>query len=103
MANMVSLKRTPTERKKDSDILSPSDGSFFPLTLHISDTEVDKLGLSQAQVGEKMMLTAEVKVTSVSASEREGSNKREHVTLTLMQGSVHKAGKRTADVLFGDK
>ena len=63
---MVSLERKPSER--DSNLLAETvdDESFFPLSLHISDPEIKKLGLEGFKVGEEHELNAKVKVRSVT-------------------------------------
>ena len=86
---MTDLKRKPSEGDDDRVVSEgEKDKAFFPLNLFISSPEVEKLGLLNAKVGEEHDLLARVKITSVSVSEDEGSEKRESVTLTLLAGEV---------------
>ena len=104
---MVSLKRTAEESKKDGDFPESPSKDFFPLSLFLNGPEIKKLGLSKFQVGEEHELVAKVKVTSVSVSENSGSKKRESITLTLIEGEVNSAhGKSSEDqakILFDKK
>ena len=102
---MVSLERTPSERKDGSLLEEVADKeSFFPLSLHISDPEVKKLSLEGFKVGEEHELNAKVKVRSVTVDEREGSPRNQNIELVLMEGEVnseHPDDK--AEKLFGGK
>lgn len=104
--NMVSLKRTAAENKKD-DKVSMSDRDPFPLSLFISGPEIKKLGLSGFKIGEEHELIAKVKVTSVSLDQSEGGKRRESVTLTLIEGEVNsdhgRSNEDSAKILFDGK
>lgn len=96
---MASLERKPSETK-DAGLLeeaTPEKKSFFPLSLHVSGPEIEKLRLSGVEVGEEHKLHAMVKVTSVSVSQRDGSEKREHVELTLLAGEIDSAHGKEDD------
>lgn len=84
--NMVSLKRAPS-KDNSLEIKEP----HFPLSLFVSGPEIEKLGLGGIEIGEEHELIAQVKVTSVSVSQREGSDKHESVELTLLAGEVNSA------------
>ena len=84
--NMVSLERPAS--KSESAVEEPQEPSF-PLSLFISGPEIEKLGLSNVKIGEEHDLIARVKVTSVSVDEREGDEKHQSVTLTLLAGEVN--------------
>ena len=83
--NMVSLERPASESHEVAE--APKEPSF-PLSLYVTTPEIEKLGLSKAQIGEEHDLIARVKVTSVSVDEREGDEKHESVMLTLLAGEV---------------
>ncbi|MCH8816090.1 MAG: hypothetical protein IH957_13560 [Chloroflexi bacterium] len=87
---MTNLQRTPAEDKKEMPSL---DGDrkkpYFPLSLYVHGPEIAKLGLEGVQVGEEHDLVAKVKVTGVSITDREGSEKRESVDLTLVEGAIY--------------
>lgn len=94
---MTSLKRSRSENE-DEPLLEGED--FFPLSLFLSDPEIKKLGLTGVEVGQELMLAARVKVTSISVNESEDSEKRESVTLVLIEGEVLEE-RDAADTLFG--
>ena len=97
---MVSLKQTPKERKdglKDAEVSEDQ----FPISLWLHTEEIAKLKLNDVAIKDEMMLTAKVRVTSISASEREKGDKMEHMTLTLVEGEVAKPVADKAKVLFG--
>ena len=83
--NMVSLERPAS---KSESAVEELEESSFPLSLFISDPEIEKLGLSSVKIGEEHDLIARVKVTGVSVDEREGSERHQSVTLTLLAGEV---------------
>lgn len=97
--NMTSLERKPNKEEK----IQPFDENrpFFPLSLHVSTQEIEKLGLGDANVKDELVLIAKVRVTSVSISERDGGKKFEHMELTLIEGEVSKPKKDAAKLLFG--
>lgn len=101
---MVSLERKPSERE-DGSLVAKSDEkdeSFFPLSLHISDPEVKKLGLENFKVGEEHELNAKVKVRSVSVDEREGNPRNQSIELVLMEAEVNSQHPGDqAETLFG--
>jgi len=74
---------------------------FFPLTIYVSDPEVEKLGLTGIAAGDERILMAKVRATSVSVHENEKS-KNESVTLALIEGEVIEEKKSQADTLFKD-
>ena len=100
---MVSLERKPSERDSGSLVEATSDKeSFFPLSLHISDPEVKKLGLENFKVGEEHELNAKVKVRSVSVDEREGNPRNQSIELVLMEAEVNSQHPGDqAETLFG--
>lgn len=100
---MVSLERKPSERDSDSLVEATSDKeSFFPLSLHISDIEIKKLGLQNFKVGEKHELIAKVKVRSVTVDEREGSPRNQSIELVLIEAEVNSEHRKSqAEILFG--
>ena len=97
--HLTSLKRSPD---KDGDTEVPSE-DFFPLSLHLGEEEITKLGMSGKNIGDEMMLLAKVHVTSISASERPSGRKFESMTLNLIEGIVETPKKDQASILFGKK
>ncbi len=97
---MVDLKRKP---EKDSAVVDAPREDFFPLSLHLGEQEISKLGVSGASLGDEMVLVATVRVTSLSANEREGGKKFEHMTLDLTEGEIKAPKKDQANILFGKK
>jgi hypothetical protein len=90
---MTSLKRTAKEAKESFDIGPELDR--FPVSVHLSEDEVDKLGLGQANAGDEMMLAAKVKVTHVSQHQSEGQDKRSSVTLAVTEAEVTQPDSKT--------
>ena len=100
---MISLERKPSERDSGSLLEETTDKeSFFPLSLHVSDLEVKKLGLENFKVGEEHELKAKVKVRSVTIDERDGQDRTQNIELVLMEGEVNSDhGEDKAKKLFG--
>ncbi len=99
---MVDLKRAPLKEEQAEVAADGATEPFFPVSLHISTPEVEKLGLSDFEVGEEHDLVAKVKVTAVSIDTNE-DDKRASVTLTFLAAEVfsdHGEDER-AKKLFG--
>lgn len=88
--DMVDLKRQPKADMKATDSVAccgPKE-PYYPISIWLDTEEITKLGLSDCQVGEEMMLELKVKVTGLSINETDKSEKRAHMTLTAMAGQV---------------
>ena len=72
---LVSMATTPAERKEANAEIAPEkdNGPIYPwgLSISLNDDVLDKLGLKLPEVGDTMMITAKVRVTSASAREYE--------------------------------
>jgi len=90
MAEMADLKRAPKADRKSTDSIAccgPNE-PYYPISLWLDTEEIAKLGLTDCQVGEEFMLGLNVRVTSVSINETDKSEKRAHMTLTVLAGQV---------------
>ncbi len=104
MPNLVSMKLSETQKDRaGSSVISGVGEDEFPfgLRLHLDDEAIKKLSLGTLEVGDKMSLFAEVKVTEVSEREDE-EGKRRHVDLQITDMSLHD-GKvdDVAETLYG--
>jgi predicted transcriptional regulator len=101
---MASLRRTKVETDESSAEVSPYDPPLYPVSMYISDDEVEKLGLENSKVGAEMLMTATVKVTSFSVDERMKDKKSYSITLTVMEAELKEkpASKTQAETLFGE-
>lgn len=103
---LVSMKRTAKEKKEEKTLLATSEPEEFPfgLSIHIEDDELNKLGFSESpEVGAEMLLTAKVKVTSMSESKHMMDNEENRsisLQITDMGLESATARKSTEDVLF---
>lgn len=82
------MKLTKAESKAE-DCCVPSDGDDGPkypwgLRVDLDNTSLTKLGLGLMPVGTTMMLTAQVRVTSNSSNEREGSDPEQSMGLQIV-------------------
>lgn len=100
-AHLESLKRKPAERKSDQDGSLLDDKPFFPLSLYVTDPEIEKLGIGGMEIGDERILIATVKASSISINEDEDS-KRTSMSLTLTEGHVENMSKSQAEKLFGE-
>lgn len=109
MADLKSMKVTKAEREaryKDAETSAIGDAPSYPYGLSISleDEALEKLGLSDLPaVGTKMLLIAEVEVTSCSVSENEytkGKQKRLGIQITSMCLEDAPAAKKSAEELL---
>jgi len=79
----------------------------YTMKLHLNEKEIEKLNLASGQVGDKLDLSAKVKITSVNISDKGETDKRESMTLTFIEADVKKPddgrGDNKAEKLFGAK
>ena len=102
MPKLVNLKRTPSERE-DGNILAPSQKAFFPMGLHVSSPEIEKLSLSDAQIGDEYVLMATVRVTSISSDEQADGDKNSSVGFDITEAAFAKEGRSPESKLFKDQ
>ena len=96
------MKRSPAAVKELSKPSAPQD--YYPLTLYLGKDAIEKLGLEKAGIGDERMLLAKVKVSSISASEREGGEAHHSLTLTIEEAATGSVDKRSsAEKIYGKK
>lgn len=103
---LKSMKLTKKEATAEVE-LKAMDAPQYPwgLRLELNDESMAKLGMkSLPSVGQKMILVAEVDVTSVSEHESQGSGKRQHMSLQITDMAVElKVEKKdAAKNLYGE-
>ena len=92
---IVSMSRTPTEKKKAEDACKamPCDGPDYPwgLCLNLGKEELGKLGIKELpEIGDEFHIYAVCKVTRVSASASETSDDQRSVELQVTDmGAMH--------------
>lgn len=75
---LISMKRTPADKRKDAGECAPIDciAPDYPygLVINLDSDELDKLGLTELpKVGTEIPITVKVRVTRVMAAEEENS------------------------------
>ncbi len=99
---MVSLKRTPAELKEQTDPVEYNP-DVYPVSLYLSDEEVEKLKLEEAKVGDEMEMVAKVRVSSFTQRSTKEDKSHYNATLEFMEAEVKKpSGKSKAEKLFGE-
>jgi len=103
--HLVSLERSSAEISEDRSLMTHTDEDRFPfgVRLHLETSEIEKLGVSGAQVGQEFAILARAKVVSVSKSaDEDGEN--ESQTLQITDMAMHPAPTSPdtqADIMFG--
>lgn len=100
---MVSMKRTPSRLKDKDTVVSREPEDYYPLTLYLDKQEIEKLGLTGANVKDEFMLSCKVCVTSLSMHQSEGSGEA-HSSMTLTVREAEVEGDKPdskADKIFG--
>lgn len=95
--HLKSLKR---KRENAGDLDSP-DEDFFPLSLFLSEEEIETLGVGNMELGNEREMVFIARATSISSNEREGGKKRSNMELTLVEGASLGSSKSQAERLFG--
>lgn len=102
--NLIDLKR---DEKQDAEegkdcCLSSYEQDSYPVQMYIDDDSLEKMGITNLEVGKEMMIQAKVKVGAFSSREtKEGTEKS--ATLTVMAMGIDMSGKSAAQVLYGAK
>lgn len=88
MADLVSMKYTPEEKKdqeKGSLCCPEYEGEQYPwgLSLNLDGVSMKKLGLTALAAGQELSLVAKVRVTASSSYSREGKPDETSATLQI--------------------
>lgn len=94
---MPSLKRTPDQ---SSSILSESEESYFPHAMYLDDKDIERLSLAGVSLGDEFEMVVTARVTSISTSEDEDSEKRTRMVLTLTEAYQNRGERDRAERLF---
>lgn len=106
---MVSLKREPKDDEEggESGTCSPCwDHETYPVSLHVSNEEFDKLKLGGKKIGDEYELTLKVRITSMSSNQYQEDGKtetRSSATLTALEADVEEDRAPVSERLFGSK
>lgn len=108
MAELVSMKRSPAEKKAEEKTYlesSPESESYpWGLRLNLSETELDKLGIGALKVGDTLRMEARVRICSASEYQSEGGGQRRSAELLITDMALSTdAGEKkdAAAVLYG--
>ena len=100
--HLTSLKRARSENS-DTVLGAPDeDAPFFPVGVHFSSPELEKLGLENAKIGDKMTMISIITVTSIHANESMKGKMDRSVGFDMLEAEVSKEGKSQAETLFGE-
>lgn len=106
MAELVDLKRTTAEIKKDKNLFTAEEADYnrYPLSLYLGKEEIDKLGLAGKKPGDEVVLRLRVHVQGVSSSEDERGGGHNSMTLQVRAGAAEDTQpKSQAERLYGSK
>lgn len=95
---MVSLKRSQAEITEDKSILASTEEDKFPFgtQLDLSTEEIEKLGISGAQVGQEYAIMAIGKVVRVSQSADE-DEARENIDIQITDMGLERKATSVSD------
>ncbi len=107
MADLVDMKRTPAEKKRDSEPIAESmDDYGYGLSLHLDNEAIAKLGLTDADIDveQPMMLVAACIVSSENIS-TVGGKRRRSMSLQIQKMGLSQETPRASpgEVLFSDR
>ena len=101
---MKDMKLSAKEAKKQSEPKAIEDRPRYPygLSLSLDSESLDKLGIDKLPaLGETMVLTAKVEVTSVHSSDSEyGKSKSVSLQITAMELEKEKKSKSAEELLY---
>lgn len=95
---LVDMKMSKQEAKEQNS-LSPGEEPRYPwgLRLDLGNESLDKLSMAMPAVGDKMLVYAMATVTSIHASESEGSEKHRSVGLQVTSLAVEPESESQSD------
>lgn len=104
--SMVSMKMSPEEASEQYGSSISSDAPEYPygLCLNLDEEGIAKLGMpALPQVDQTMIITARVKVTSVSSRDTSGGDKEQSVSLQItdMEIGPDRETKTAEQTLYG--
>ena len=106
MAKVVDLKRTPQDKAEVKQEMERGfSESDYPWGSEISfeDIEIEKLGISELDVGQEVTITGTGKITAKSFREVEGGKPDGSMRLQITGLGVEKAGGvNAAKALYGE-
>lgn len=85
---LISLQRVRDKSMEVGIDRDEEDKPFFPTGLHFGTQEVAKLGLGDLDVGEEVMIVAQLVVTSVSMDKRMNGDQDHSVGFDMMSAEV---------------
>lgn len=90
---LVSMKRTPEDRRKDAGEAAPIEALApdypYGLCIHMDGDELDKVGMKELPaVGTEIPITVRVKVTRVSQSAVEGADEERSIDLQITDMAI---------------
>ena len=106
---MISLKREPKEEGGEGGETGCSpcwDQDVYPVRMHISNDEFDKLKLAGKKIGDEYELTLKVRITSMSSDQYQEDGEtetRSSATLTALEADVPDDRAPVSERLFGSK
>lgn len=109
MADLVSLKRTPSEKKEEMrEMQAPYEGEDYDygLRIHLDEDALAKLGIDKVSVGSDMMMMAKVRIVGYNegASERHSHKSAElQITDAALSPAEDADRPSTSRVLYGSK
>lgn len=102
---LVSMKKSKAEVKKDSKPMA-MDNEQYPwgLQINLDSDDLKKLGIDKLPgVGDSMSFDIKCKVRSVSASEYEGSDKNQNVSMQITDMCVEDMDEAPDPVAKGSR
>jgi len=106
-STLVSMKITKAEHKKQRDPSIAIESPAYPygLSITLDDSALKKLDAAAAdyQVGETLVLVANVEVTNISSHDSKGGSVNESVGLQITDMCLEAGASAAADALYEAK
>lgn len=86
---LIDMKYTPKEKLEESKENVPGPDSMpdypYGLTINLEKEQLDKLGLTEYEVGDELNMSGVCKITMVRSSERENDPEEASVCIQIMK------------------
>lgn len=99
---LIDMKYSQKEKVEESKENVPSADSMpdypYGLTINLEKEQLDKLGLTEYEVGDELNISAVGKITMVRSSERENDPEEASVTIQITQLELQDADEQAEAV-----
>lgn len=102
--DMIELKRVDKKKETEAVSSTPWPNDEYPVSMYLENDQLGQLGIKNLDVGDEMIITCKVRVTSFSANDTDqGSYRSARLSVLGMSIGEEAPKKSAAQTLYGEK